>query len=115
MKAKWMAAGMAFFIVFMIVVAGFGQAVHYLWNWLMPEIFGLHAISYWQALGLLGLCWILFGGARWFGRPHRYGGGHRMMERWAKMTPEEREKFQAGLRGWRGRHCDDRPAQEPNS
>jgi hypothetical protein len=22
-----------------------------LWNWLMPAIFGLHTISFWQALG----------------------------------------------------------------
>jgi len=37
---------------------------------------------------------ILFGGFRG-GPPWR----HRMMERWAQMTPEEREKFRAGMRG----------------
>jgi hypothetical protein len=31
-----------------------------LWNWLMPEIFGLKTISYWQALGLAILCSMLF-------------------------------------------------------
>lgn len=97
--ARFFAGGMAILIIVLIVMAGFGQAVHYLWNWLMPEIFGLHAITYWQAVGLLGLCWILFGGARWFGRPHRHNGGHRFLRRWADMTAEEREKFRAGM-GW---------------
>ena len=48
----------------------FGWVVMLLWNWLMPEIFGLKQVSYWQAWGLLALCCILFkswgscGGAR---------------------------------------------------
>lgn len=40
----------------------FGMAVKLLWNWLMPAIFGLPAITFWQAFGLLALCKILFGG-----------------------------------------------------
>lgn len=43
-------------------VAVFGLAVMLLWNWLMPDLFGLQAISFWQAAGLLVLCKILFGG-----------------------------------------------------
>ncbi len=39
----------------------FGWIVMLLWNWLMPEIFGLKAVSYWQAWGLLLLSCILFG------------------------------------------------------
>jgi hypothetical protein len=67
-----------------------------LWNWLMPAVFGLHLITYWQTLGLLILSRLLLGGFRghWGGRMH---WRHRMMERWAQMTPEEREKFRAGL------------------
>jgi hypothetical protein len=84
-----------------IFAVGFGEAVLHLWNWLMPALFGLHPITYWQALGLLILCWILFGGQRGFmGR-----GMHRrrhMGERWQKMTPEEREKFRARMRAWCG-------------
>ena len=56
-------------ILLAIVFAGFGNAVLYLWNWLMPAIFGLRAITYWQAVGLMGLSWILFGGLRGFGKP----------------------------------------------
>jgi hypothetical protein len=76
----------------------FSFLVMALWNRLMPPIFGLHAISVWQALGLLVLSKILFGG--FHGRPGF--GGHwrqRMVERWEQMTPEEREKFRAGMRG----------------
>lgn len=84
-----------------IVIAGFGSAVLHLWNWLMPSLFGFHAITFWQAVGLLALSWVLFGGWRGFhGRPG-WGGHwrHRMMERWEQMTPEEREKFREGMRG----------------
>lgn len=68
-----------------------------LWNVLMPEIFAVRAISFWQALGLLVLSKILFGGFR----PGRGGSPRwrrRMMERWEQMTPEEREKFKQGIR-----------------
>src|SRR5438093_13587202 len=81
---------------FLIVFAGLVWAVSALWNGLMPSIFGLRAITYWQALGLMVLSWILFGGLR--GRsghgPWRYG----MRRRWERMTPAEREEFVKGLR-----------------
>jgi hypothetical protein len=38
----------------------FGWLVMILWNWLMPEIFGLGTITYWQAWGLVLLSHILF-------------------------------------------------------
>ena len=41
-----------------------GWVVLLLWNWLMPDIFGLHRLNYWKAGGLLVLCWILFKGIR---------------------------------------------------
>src|SRR5919201_5349245 len=83
-----------------IAVVVFGQAVHYLWNALMPGLFGLPTVTFWQAVGLLVLSWLLFGGWRGFRGPGR--GRHwqrRMMERWEPMSPEEREKFRQGLRG----------------
>jgi hypothetical protein len=86
----------------------FGYVVMSLWNWLMPAIFGWHAISYWQALGILLLSKILFGGIRGGGGgPNRYWR-RRMMERWARMTPEEREKFRDGMRARRGAEGSDR-------
>ena len=76
-----------------------GEIVLQLWNWLLPPIFGWREITFWQALGMLVLCRILFGG---FGM-HRGGSSDyrsRMRERWEKMTPEERERMR---QGWRGR------------
>ena len=86
-------------LIFLIIaIAGFGSAVLYLWNWLMPGLFHLPAISFWQAVGLLGLSWLLFGGWRGFGmRGNRGRWRHRLMERWMEMTPEEREKFRESL------------------
>jgi len=80
----------------------FTFVVRGLWNWLMPGLFGWHLITFWQALGILILSKILFGGFR--GRSG-WGGQWRarMFERWEKMTPEEREKFREGLRCGSGR------------
>lgn len=78
----------------------------HLWNWLMPAVFGLKAITWPQALGLLVLSKILLGGFRrpgWRGGPG-WGWRHRMRERWEQMTPEERERFRAGMRGRWGCH-----------
>jgi hypothetical protein len=86
-----------------IAVAALGKTVELLWNWLMPPIFGLTAITFWQALGLLALSWLLFGGLRGAHRPRwgRPAGPWRekMLARWEQMTPEERERFRAGIRG----------------
>jgi hypothetical protein len=85
-----------------IAVTVFSFLVMGLWNVLMPGMFAVRAISFWQALGLLVLCKILFGGFR----PYSGGGPHwrrRMMERWEQMTPEEREKFKQGIRRGCGR------------
>ena len=85
-----------------VAVIVFSGVTMLLWNWLMPGLFGLKMIGFAQALGLVILSKILFGGFRG-GR--RFGpggpGGHwrrRMAERWEQMTPEEREKFRAGMK-----------------
>jgi hypothetical protein len=87
-----------FVLLAAVFLAVLSFVVMQLWNWLMPELFGLHALNYWQALGLLLLAKILFGGFRG-GGARRMFWRRRMMERWEKMTPEEREKFRQGLRG----------------
>ena len=43
-----------------IVIVLLGYPVMLLWNWLIPEIFGLSEITFWQAIGLNILCTILF-------------------------------------------------------
>ena len=84
---------------FWVVAAIFAAAVMLLWNWLMPAIFGLAVINYWQALGILALSRILFGG---------FGGGDKMMlggmmhgmhgrnpirDKWMKLSPEQQQEF----------------------
>ena len=75
-----------------------GEIVMYLWNWLLPPLFGWRLLTFWQAVAMLALCRILFGGVSGRGW-HRSYSGRRMAERWERMTPEEREKFRQGMRG----------------
>ena len=39
----------------------FGNVIMWLWNWLMPKLFGLPLIGFWEGLGLFLLAKILFG------------------------------------------------------
>lgn len=112
MKRHWLLRGLKFLPFVILFLAVFTFVVMRLWNWLMPALFGWHVISYWQALGLLILSKILFGGFR--GGPHRdWHWRRRMMERWEQMTPEEREKFRNSIRGRCGHFGDS--AVEPRA
>jgi hypothetical protein len=83
--------GIALFVVFG------GWVVMSLWNWLLPPLFGWRMITFWQAMAMLVLCRILFGGVSGRGW-HGSRSGRRMREGWGHMTPEEREKFRQGMR-----------------
>ncbi|XBS71978.1 hypothetical protein ABK905_21565 [Acerihabitans sp. KWT182] len=88
----------------MVVVAivAVTTLVMLLWNALLPAIFGVKSIGFFQALGLLILSKILFGG---FFRGHGMFGrrGWELRERWMSMSAEEREAF-LKQRGWDRRH-----------
>ncbi|HXS83389.1 MAG TPA: hypothetical protein VN896_11805 [Methylomirabilota bacterium] len=73
-----------------------GYVVMRLWNWLTPVMFGWQAITFWQALGLLVLSRLLFGGMGLRGNGGS-GFGRRMRERWVRMDPEERERFRRSM------------------
>ena len=90
-------ASMAIPAMLLFIAAG-GALVMLLWNWLAPQIFDLREITFWQALGLLTLCRILFGGS---GKHSAVGSTmrRRMEERWANITPEERERLRQRVRG----------------
>lgn len=98
MMKKWVLRAVKIALIATIAGAVFGFIVMSLWNWLMPAIFGWHAITFWQALGLVVLSKLLFGGFR---GGHGHGGHWRkgMRERWEQMTPEQREELRKGLRG----------------
>ena len=81
----------------LIAIPLFGFVIMWLWNWLVPTVFGWHTINFWQGLGLFLLSRLLFGGMHGSHRPH-YRWRRRMMESWQKMTPEERETFRDAMR-----------------
>ena len=91
MRKLWIAIPL---VIIAAAVCGF--VVMSLWNWLAPALFGWRQITFWQALGLLALCRILFGGFGWH-RPGRRGLRRRIGER-CNMTPEERERFRETMR-----------------
>lgn len=85
---------------FMLAMAGSGlllaAAVMFLWNAILPDVLGAARLNYWQALGLLVLCRLLFGGrgGGFYGPGrHRPGGKPHWREKWMSMSEEERAKF----------------------
>src|ERR1700739_1699300 len=68
---RWVKKALKIGLIAVVAVTVFGFLVIALWNWLAPAVLGLRTITFWQALGILILSKILFGGFR--GRPG-YGG-----------------------------------------
>jgi Ca2+/H+ antiporter, TMEM165/GDT1 family len=101
MKNRWIVRGLEILllitIIFFGVIVGLGEAVLQLWNWLMPSLFGLHQITFWQAVGVLCLSWILFGRAFLGGRACGRHWRNRMRDRREHMTPEQRAQFRQGM------------------
>lgn len=97
MKRKWIVIAPVAVLAILLFSAIGGVIVMQLWNWLLPAIFDVRQITFWQALGILVLCRILFGG-RGGHRGSRFNLRRRMEERWERMTPEERERFRQGIR-----------------
>ena len=93
--AKKIAIGIAILIGFIVFMLVGGILVQWLWNWLLPDIFGLRAVTFWEALGLLALSRILFGGFSKGGGSHRHSdGGRRDGARWWKK-PKTAAPFEA--------------------
>jgi hypothetical protein len=89
----WVILGLAGITAIGLLV---GIIVQLLWNWLMPAIFGLPEISYWQGVGLFILFKILFGGHH---PHHKKNGtrqsGHRFADRVReKMTCSRSSRFE---------------------
>jgi hypothetical protein len=101
MNRRWPYRAGKFLLIGVAVFALLTVVVQALWNGLVPDLFRGPSIGFWQAAGLLLLSHILLRG----GPPWRHGGGwgrnrwkHRMEERLAAMTPEERDRFRAEWR-----------------
>ena len=123
-RTFWLLRGLRFFFfaALFVAVAGFGTQA--LWNWLMPALFRLPAITLGQTYGLLLLSRILFGGFRG-GRPgawarKRREWKQRMTGRMEHLSPEAREKFRQQMQtrcgaawGRRPETAAEAPAQQP--
>jgi hypothetical protein len=77
-----------------------------LWNWLMPLIFDLTTITFWQALGLLIMSKILFGGfgggkkgGKWNGSHSGGGWKHKFKHKWANMSGDDKMKWESKFAG----------------
>src|SRR5437762_1461654 len=102
--------GILFFAIFLFV---FGLIAMSLWNALIPDLFHGPMLSYWQAIGLVILGKIFFGGFKghhrggWHGHHQKWGGDwegkcgpywYKWKEEFEKMTPEEKEAWKAKMK-----------------
>lgn len=91
--------GYGFVLLGLALFAGVSALVMVLWNALVPTIFGLTALTFWQAAGLFLLSKILFGG-HWGGKggwhhKHKHGFHHhnKMHQKWMNMSSDQRQDF----------------------
>ena len=101
MRRRWFFLAPLAILGIVVFIAIGGEVVRLLWNWLLPPLFGWREITFWQALGLLALSRILFGGWGHHGAYRSKVRGRiaeRMAERWDHMTPEERERIRQRMR-----------------
>ena len=91
-----------FGLLAVVGIGALGWLVMSLWNGLLPDIFaGVARIDYWQALGLLLLSRILFGGLRGGCASH----WRERRAQWDKLTPEEREQLKGRFHRRWGNCC----------
>lgn len=109
-KNFWIKKVIGIIILIPIAVAIVGYINMYLWNAVLVPVLHVSAVTFWQALGILMLSKILFGGFR--GRGRNCGGRGRewkldMKEKWEQMTAEQREQMKNNWRNkcgsWRSR------------
>ena len=74
-----------------LFLAAAGGAVMFLWNAIFPALFGIKLITFWQSVGLLILCRLLFG---------HFGGGHHHHDQHGRHRGWPNSRRQ----GWGRRH-----------
>lgn len=94
-RSFWIKRAIFFPIAITVGVFLFGWVIMQLWNSILPSVLGVHVITFWQAVGILILSKILFGGFR--GGPNRSKSnhGHPWFNKWRDLNCEEREKMKA--------------------
>jgi Ca2+/H+ antiporter, TMEM165/GDT1 family len=93
----WFGKAVMMLVCVAAFVVAFSLLVMNLWNAILPDVLGVKAITFPQALGILVLSKILFGGfgGGWQNKREHFKNKwrQRMTEKWENMTPEERQKF----------------------
>lgn len=89
-------AGLPFLMFVLVTLAVMSVIILELWNILMPAIFRLPPITFWQAAGILFLSRVLFGRLGDWGRRMRKS---RVVHGWKDLTPEERQRFSEAMKG----------------
>lgn len=84
-------------------IFGFGAVVMLLWNAILPDVLHVTTITYWQALGILVLSKILFGGFVGGGGKKCGGPSRGFREKFRNMTDEEKARFKEAWRNRCGR------------
>jgi hypothetical protein len=79
------------FIGIVLIAFLFGFAVQYLWNWIMPSIFSLREITYWEGFGIFILAKLFFGGHHGF-KQHGHKFKKKMHKRYCGCNDDENEK-----------------------
>lgn len=105
MRKRWIYLAPLGIVGLALFIALGGEIVMQLWNWLLPPIFGWREIGFWQALGLLALCRILFGGF----------GGRGFSRSTTHMTSEERDRWRQRMRERVRERCGGGPAAGENA
>lgn len=102
-RGRWVVKGAAFLVLGLVLIAVLSLVVMGLWNALIPSLFHGPELRFWQALGLLILSRILFGGFRSRGGWHGHWRERMWRHHWESMTAEERERLRARFKhrcGW---------------
>jgi len=98
---RWFFRAVKLLILGLALIAVMGGVVMSLWNFVVPPLTGWHALGFAQALALLLLCRILFGG--FFGRARgAFACSPAFRGRWSRLSPEERAALRERFRGHRG-------------
>ncbi len=117
MKKFWLKKIIGFIVLAVVITAVLGYVVMSLWNCVLVAVLHVSVISFWQALGILVLSKILFGGfkGKWGGARNSHWGKE-MREKWNTMTPEEREnlkqEWRNRCRSWRKNDDNIHPQQQ---
>lgn len=95
-----------FFPLLIIGIFATSAIVMLLWNWIIPGISTLSPLSYWQAMGLLILCRILFGDFHFKRHHHGFRKAHfahaAFKDKFMDMNENEKQQFKDQ---WKSRCC----------